>query len=113
MPPIIDKEKCIECGTCAQICPLDVIRFVKDENGNEVTGETAAVGQTIEYTITLTGQSEPGMQDPILADILPAGLNVVEVTAEAATLTDVTAQYNPPCATRRSRPAPSPPRLRR
>ena len=66
---------------------------VKDENGNEVTGETAAVGQTIEYTITLTGQSEPGMQDPILADILPAGLNVVEVTAEAATLTDVTAQY--------------------
>lgn len=33
MPPIIDKEKCIECGTCAQICPLDVIRFVKDENG--------------------------------------------------------------------------------
>ena len=66
---------------------------VKDENGNEVTGETAVVGQTIEYTITLTGQSEPGMQDPILADILPAGLNVVEVTAEAATLTDVTAQY--------------------
>ncbi len=66
---------------------------VKDENGNEVTGETAVVGQTIEYTITLTGQSEPGMQDPILADILPAGLNVVEVTAEAATLTDVTAKY--------------------
>lgn len=23
MPPIIDKEKCIKCGTCAQICPLD------------------------------------------------------------------------------------------
>ena len=67
---------------------------VKDENGNEITDSaTAAVGQTIEYTITLTGQSEPGMQDPILADILPAGLNVVEVTAEAATLTDVTAQY--------------------
>ena len=35
MPPIIDKEKCIECGTCAQICPLDVIRFVKDENGKK------------------------------------------------------------------------------
>lgn len=35
MPPIIDKEKCIECGICAQICPLDVIRFVKDENGKK------------------------------------------------------------------------------
>ena len=28
MPPIIDKEKCIECGTCAQICPLDVIALL-------------------------------------------------------------------------------------
>ena len=36
MPPIIDKEKCIECGTCAQICPLDVIRFTTDENGKRV-----------------------------------------------------------------------------
>ena len=35
MPPIIDKEKCIECGTCAQICPLDVIRFVKNEDGKK------------------------------------------------------------------------------
>ena len=26
MPPIIDKSKCIKCTTCAQICPLDVIR---------------------------------------------------------------------------------------
>lgn len=31
MPPIIDKEKCIECGTCAQICPLDVFRFSRNE----------------------------------------------------------------------------------
>ena len=36
MPPIIDKEKCIECGTCAQICPLDVIRFTKDVSGNKI-----------------------------------------------------------------------------
>ena len=36
MPPIIDKEKCIECGTCAQICPLDVIRFAKNEEGKKV-----------------------------------------------------------------------------
>lgn len=27
MPPIIDKQKCTHCGTCAQICPLDVIRM--------------------------------------------------------------------------------------
>ncbi|MED9780637.1 MAG: 4Fe-4S binding protein [Peptococcaceae bacterium] len=25
MPPIIDKEKCISCGTCADICCMDVI----------------------------------------------------------------------------------------
>lgn len=24
MPPIIDKEKCLKCGLCAQICGLDV-----------------------------------------------------------------------------------------
>lgn len=24
MPPVIDKNKCIGCTTCAQICPLDV-----------------------------------------------------------------------------------------
>lgn len=25
MPPIIDKEKCVSCGTCADICCMDVI----------------------------------------------------------------------------------------
>lgn len=25
MPPVIDKEKCVRCGLCAQICPLDVL----------------------------------------------------------------------------------------
>lgn len=24
MPPVIDKEKCIACNTCAQICGMDV-----------------------------------------------------------------------------------------
>ncbi len=28
MPPIIDKKKCIGCNTCAEICPVDVIRKV-------------------------------------------------------------------------------------
>ncbi len=27
MPPIINREKCIKCGTCVQICPLDVFRM--------------------------------------------------------------------------------------
>ena len=24
MPPVIDEEKCIKCGTCARICGMDV-----------------------------------------------------------------------------------------
>ena len=24
MPPIIDKEKCIDCGICVDVCPQDV-----------------------------------------------------------------------------------------
>lgn len=35
MPPIINKEKCIECGTCAQICPLDVFRFTESKDGRK------------------------------------------------------------------------------
>lgn len=31
MPPIIDEEKCVGCGTCAQICPLDVLKYHKAE----------------------------------------------------------------------------------
>lgn len=27
MPPIINKQKCIGCGMCVEICPLDVIRM--------------------------------------------------------------------------------------
>lgn len=28
MPPVIDSEKCIGCGTCADICPTQVYRRV-------------------------------------------------------------------------------------
>lgn len=27
MPPLIDSEKCVKCGYCAEICPLDVIQI--------------------------------------------------------------------------------------
>ena len=27
MPPVIDQEKCIACGTCAQICPDELFRL--------------------------------------------------------------------------------------
>ncbi len=32
MPPVIDENKCIKCGLCAQICPLDVIKVEEKEN---------------------------------------------------------------------------------
>ncbi|MGM9521481.1 MAG: ferredoxin family protein [Oscillospiraceae bacterium] len=25
MPPIIDKNKCVRCGHCVQICPINVL----------------------------------------------------------------------------------------
>ena len=35
MPPVIDRDLCIKCGTCAQICPLDVIHVKVDENNEK------------------------------------------------------------------------------
>lgn len=29
MPPIINDSKCVKCGYCAQICPLDVLYLDK------------------------------------------------------------------------------------
>lgn len=31
MPPTIDKKKCDNCGTCVDICPVQVFEKVKDE----------------------------------------------------------------------------------
>lgn len=27
MPPIIDNNKCVRCGLCVQICPMDILRM--------------------------------------------------------------------------------------
>lgn len=29
MPPIINREKCIACGYCAEICPVDCLKLDK------------------------------------------------------------------------------------
>ena len=31
MPPVIDETKCIHCGKCADICPLSVFFFRREE----------------------------------------------------------------------------------
>lgn len=33
MPPVIEKDKCIACGTCVDLCQMDVFADSKD---NEV-----------------------------------------------------------------------------
>jgi adenylylsulfate reductase subunit B len=31
MPPIIDRDKCVACGTCVDVCPQDV--YFSSEEG--------------------------------------------------------------------------------
>lgn len=31
MPPVIDETKCIGCGTCADICCMDVIKKIDNK----------------------------------------------------------------------------------
>lgn len=31
MPPVVDKNKCIKCGTCIDICPEDTLTQDNDE----------------------------------------------------------------------------------
>ncbi len=51
-----------------------------------IEGETVSPGERLAYTITLTGVSGE-MENPVLADILPAGLDVVADTGLNATTT--------------------------
>lgn len=36
MPPVIDKKKCVKCGYCAQICPLDVIKVIEKDDFKDI-----------------------------------------------------------------------------
>ena len=36
MPPIIDSNKCVRCGLCVQICPMDILRMKSTEDEKHV-----------------------------------------------------------------------------
>jgi len=36
MPPVIDRKKCIGCGTCEDLCMGDVIYSRRDKEGKRV-----------------------------------------------------------------------------
>ena len=58
---------------------------MQDALGEDIQGQTVTPGQRLFYTVTLTGESDEMMEDPILADVLPAGLTPVEGGIEAET----------------------------
>jgi adenylylsulfate reductase subunit B len=37
MPPVIDEKKCIKCGICADICPVDVYYGSKEDELPNIT----------------------------------------------------------------------------
>ena len=37
MPPLIDQSRCIGCGVCMEICPMQVFRPNKETRRPEVT----------------------------------------------------------------------------
>jgi adenylylsulfate reductase, subunit B len=37
LPPVINKEKCIGCGICAEICPCDALHMVSGEDVPQIT----------------------------------------------------------------------------
>ncbi|ADE37015.1 MAG: 4Fe-4S dicluster domain-containing protein [Methanohalophilus sp.] len=34
MPPVVDKDKCIGSGECAEVCPTEVFDLEEDSNGD-------------------------------------------------------------------------------
>lgn len=37
MPPVINKEGCIGCGICAEICPCDVLHMITGQDVPQIT----------------------------------------------------------------------------
>lgn len=37
LPPVINKENCIGCGVCAEICPCDVLNMISGEDVPQIT----------------------------------------------------------------------------
>ena len=82
----VDKAPALPKASITKSAAVETI------DGTPVSGEIVSVGQRLRYTITLTGESDEMMEDPILADALPAGLAVVEdgITAVASNPANLT-----------------------
>ena len=39
MPPVIDRKKCEICGTCYEICHMDILSFSKKKGPEVIYGE--------------------------------------------------------------------------
>ena len=36
MPPIFDNNKCVRCGLCIDLCPMDILRMVGQDDKKHV-----------------------------------------------------------------------------
>jgi uncharacterized repeat protein (TIGR01451 family) len=64
---------------------LALVKAVRDLNGADLNGKTAAPGQTIEYSLTLTNQSSSPVANAAIADYLPPNVTYVAGSARIVT----------------------------